>query len=239
MIEVQEYLPFEAFLYSNQAGLEGVLGATIWSQAGPVSIRYTGARTTAAANLYAITMVAPPAPTVLSDFYLIKWDGGGTDAVEELRVTAAPSSVVGYRPSAHDVAVLERSRTRTDSGEQGEFTPDTRPTLEQVEDTIKAAAEQVASVLGPEVPAAAAGMARGLVTLYSAMLVELTYFPEQVVSNRSPYAQFKQLFDDALPRVLEAVKEASEGDIEPGTGDAGFPSYGGFPSTAIGMETSW
>lgn len=240
MITTREYTPFEAFLYANQAGLAPALGVTITSpSAGPVSPRYTGVRVTATPNIYAITLIAPPAPADPSTVYLLVWDGGGVDAVEELQVAPIPSTVVGFLPTADDVAVLERARTRTDAGELGEFTSQTRPTLAQVNGTIKQAGEHVAAILGPTVPVAAAGMARGLVSLFSAMLIELTYFPEQVNTNRSPYAQWRELFDLQLPHILSAVEEATEGDIEAGTGDLGFPSYGGFPATAIGMEHPW
>jgi hypothetical protein len=83
---------------------------------------------------------------------------------------------------------------------------------------IAQAADFVAAAIGgvPDRCAAAAGSA---VLLRAAMLVELSYFPEQVRSDRSPYPELKALADDALTAALTCVTSGGEaGSTEGGAG---------------------
>jgi hypothetical protein len=96
------------------------------------------------------------------------------------------------RPTVDDVARLLRARTKDQFGnEVGTFDADTRPTADQVDEQIDASFTTIAIRLPPVaqladelLPALAA-----VVALHAACLIEKSYFPEQVNSDRSAYAQ--------------------------------------------------
>jgi hypothetical protein len=98
---------------------------------------------------------------------------------------------------------------------------------------------RVSGVIGADIPEAQFEAAKRASALYSAMLVELGYWPEQVNTGRSTYPQLKELFDEMWEDLLTALgisEDAGGGAVPEG---AGFSSSGGFPCTAIGMETPW
>lgn len=250
MISATELTSFDAILYATQSGLAAGLGVTIIDLDGnPVSPRYTGVVATSTPNIYRISLVAPPAPSGDRSLLLV-WDGAGVDAVEELVVEPTPTSMVAYLPPVKMVANYVRARTKADAGEMGTFTlstvplnQQTRPSAEQVEELIQQAGDDVLTEVGGTVPVAVQGAAQSLVALGAALLVELTYFPEQVNSGRSAYSQLKDLYDSRLIRLVTAVQESEDplgdGDPDAGSGVGGYPSFGGFPATAIGMENPW
>ena len=146
-----------------------------------------------------------------------------------------------YAPVVQDVGNILRARTKTRAGaEVGTFNADTRPTDTQVEGLINKAANDVAMVVGSDIPPLVFEDAKGVVALRAALLIELGYFPEQIGSGKSPYAQLKQLYDDDLKNLVAAVTRAG-GDPQ----EAGAPMKptGGFPMTGdpfiIGRRTAW
>ena len=82
-------------------------------------------------------------------------------------------------------------------------------------------------------PAPLINAASSLVALGAAMMVEISYFPEQVGTNRSPYAQLAAQYKDKLCRLQNAV--VSLGGARP-TDDYQTPAgaFGG-PPIPIGM----
>jgi hypothetical protein len=95
----------------------------------------------------------------------------------------------------------------------------TRPTEEQVQGLIDEAVAEVSSQLGGNPCNERLVLrARTAAAQYAAMLVELSYFPEQVQSNRSPYAQIKELYDQGLKALAMSVSEECGGQ---GAGDGG------------------
>lgn len=155
--------------------------------------------------------------------------------------------VSDYTPDLTQVADYIRTRTRTAGGsEAGTFNvaaaaeqDRTKPTAEQVQGLINRSIGRTSGVIGADVLAAHHESAKNVTALRAALLIELTYFPEQVATGRSPYAQLKELYDEEWADLLSALGI----DVEEGGGavsvDAGMPSYGGFPTTAIGMEMAW
>lgn len=117
-----------------------------------------------------------------------------------------------YTPSVADVGSILRARTKDTSGnEAGTFTADTRPTGLQVEGLIGQATAIVAAGLPDDLPDALASTARWLIAVRAAMLVELTYFPEQVNTDSSIYAELKELFGEGT-----ATLAAASHDNRPG-----------------------
>lgn len=133
-----------------------------------------------------------------------------------------------YLPTVTDVAELIPSRAKGEFGRLATFTADTQPTADQVEKTIWRAAGKVASRLGHHVPAALLDSAREVVALRAAMFVELTYFGDQIRSDKGPYAELKELYTEALADYWQDKKNLGT-DLEAGTVDdlsgAGLPSY--------------
>lgn len=99
-------------------------------------------------------------------------------------------------PTVDAVAALLRARTKDDLGNEGEFTGRTRPTYEEVQTLIGMARDDVVVEVGVEadVPERWRSSVRTLITLRAAMLVELTYFPEQIENNKSAYTAYERMY---------------------------------------------
>lgn len=158
-----------------------------------------------------------------------------------------------WQPTVEAVAGLLRARTVDKVGrEMGTFTSDTRPTREQVESLIATATVDIAADTGvlPTGSDDGAVVVRGLAAraaeLYAAMLVELTYFPEQVAAGKSPYGEYKSLLEGgpgikgARSRLVSAANEYSV-DQTLDAGDDVGPAYS-FPEDCgglVGWGTRW
>lgn len=147
-----------------------------------------------------------------------------------------------YTPTVAEVAALLRARAvDSDGNELSSFTPSTRPTDAQVSSLITRAAETVSMVVGADIDAALFEEAKSLVSLRAAMLVELSFFPEQVRDDRSAYTHYKTLWDEDLERLKLAVQEAGAGD-EPGSVDDSAGPIFSFPEDVggmVGWGTEW
>jgi len=155
-----------------------------------------------------------------------------------------------FKPTAAEVGALLRARTKDVNGnEAGTFNNDTRPTGAQVDSLAADAAGEVASVMGtedpcpdmePESQATVYAKARSAARVYTAMLVELSYFPEQVETGRSPYDRLEKLWTSRSSSLAEFVSEQCGGGSDAG-GSGGIPlAQASFPDQrVIGRETSW
>lgn len=163
--------------------------------------------------------------------------------------------VSDYKPSVATVGAWIRARTKTRGGaEAGTFNPAaaadkdrTRPTAEQVQLLIDDQFPTFSAIFGdvPDAPGdnpdAYRQAVAKLAALGVALEIELEYFPEQVATGRSPYPQLLELYDRRYGGMLSVLglDKDSSGEIDAGGVEGGFPSYGGFPTTAIGMEFPW
>lgn len=155
--------------------------------------------------------------------------------------------VSDYTPDVPAVAAFIRARTKTKGGaEAGTFNPAaaadanrTRPTEEGVEELIQSAVSDISATIGEDIDEKFFAPASRAAALWAAMLVELNYFPEQIVGGRSPYDRLKDLWEEKWENLLTAMGISTDAGGGAVTADAGFPSYGGFPTTAIGMEHPW
>lgn len=166
-------------------------------------------------------------------------DGEGGQAVAAPVHNAERSGEL-YRPTVSQIGALLRQRTIAKSSggrEIGTFTADTRPSAEQVEDIIDDAVAQVQMDIGQTLPEKVWDMAQSVIGLYSAMLVELTFFAGDVAANRSPYAQFEKLYAARLASLKTAVTEAASGG-EPGSVDTSLTPIYSFP-TAPCHDAGW
>lgn len=112
-----------------------------------------------------------------------------------------------------NVGTLLRTRTTDSQGNQlGTFTDDTRPTGAQVSQLITTATGDVASAVGSDLEEALWAQAATVVSYRAAMLVELTFFPEQVALGRSPYEQLRELYTDSLAALVAAAAGVAPGE---------------------------
>ena len=133
-----------------------------------------------------------------------------------------PLPDVAYRPTPTDVARLLRARTQDSHGvEQGDWGDDTRPSAADVDALIDQAMGPVLAFVGPlddELQAPLRPAAFHLVVLGTACLVEKSYFPEQVQSNRSAYPEYKTEYDNLLGRLVGGGDSGGDGGVMPGAG---------------------
>lgn len=124
-----------------------------------------------------------------------------------------------WSPTVADVGGLLRARTKASGGTGGQagaylgtFTSATKPTDIEVEAIIVQAVRRVVGKVGDPLPVIVGvdlnSSARHLTTLLSAMLVELSYFPEEVRQDQSAYDQYKALFDDQWAEFLGSIPGA-------------------------------
>lgn len=150
-----------------------------------------------------------------------------------------------WYPSVDDVAALVRARTKTAfGGEEGTFTRDTRPTADNVEGLIAQAAGDIISELssyGLEVCEAIEVDAAGTCCLKAAMLVELSYFPEQSADNeKSPYLAYEKMYNRRIDSLLRRAKDQCGGaGIEAGLAQYAFPERVEGVEGALAGGTGW
>lgn len=195
-------------------------------------------------------------------WYRIVWQDAGGHQTGPTEPTQIASQLQGgSRPSVKDVAALLRARTVVHGGkETGTFTQATRPTDDEVENLIDMAMDEVMGKVKPidyTQPFGSAYNAPGsdyerrirrAVALQAAILVEVSYFPEQVRNDQSPVATYQQLFDSRI-RALIAEGETGraegmgEGGAGGGSGDSPGDAYWSFPAAApgglVGYGSRW
>jgi hypothetical protein len=138
--------------------------------------------------------------------------GAGQGALQGY-VDVEEAFAASYTPQVEDVAALLPRRTiDSNSNEIGTFTDDTSVTAVQVAAIIDQAVLAVGTRLPASLTPKDTNTARWLTTLYAAMLVELTYFSEQI-PEQSPYEQYKELFDGGLESLLHA---SNDGEVSGG-----------------------
>src|SRR5690606_11913768 len=98
----------------------------------------------------------------------------------------------------------------------------TRPNEEQVSSLIENDVNDVAAAVGREILEPLWVAAQTVVTYRTAMLVELSYFPEQVAQGRSPYEHLRDLYEDSLANLVARVNDPTPGE---GPGVPSPPSY--------------
>lgn len=139
-------------------------------------------------------------------------------------------------PSVSDVGSLLRARTKSVTGtvEYGTFNSDTRPTADQAASIITTAGQHILAKIDfwphPEIPVGLQPLARRVIAVCAASLIELSHWPEQVNSQRSAYQEYKLLCEEWLQDLIDALKARMQDSDEDGDGYGGLPHYG-FPAT--------
>jgi hypothetical protein len=110
-----------------------------------------------------------------------------------------PVTPVDYKPDVHELGAIMRARTRNDLGKElGTFTEDTRPTSDEVESVIDQALALVSPRLGGAVADRLDDLARSIVTLRAAMMIEASYIPESDDNGGSAYDRYESQYTESL-----------------------------------------
>jgi hypothetical protein len=198
--------------------------------------------------------------TLTEGWYRVIWvDGSGATSSPTPPVQNLSDLAGGTRPSVAEVAALLRARTKIAGGKEvGTFNTQTRPTGSEVEVLIDQAVDEIEGKVQPvdtTVPAwtqqgdtyNASGSPyerriRRAITLYAAILIELSYFPEQVRNDQSPVAVYQQLYDERIRALItegEVGRPGGMGEGTSGAGDAPADAYWSFPDAAPGALVGW
>jgi hypothetical protein len=122
-----------------------------------------------------------------------------------------PSS--DYRPSVGDIGARMFARTLDKDGKRvGTFNADTLPTATAVDTLIDDALATVESAAGANLDGEYLAAARVCVIWHTAMLIELSYFPESTEAGDSAYKAFKDRYTDTLGHLKEALTLSRPGD---------------------------
>jgi len=144
-------------------------------------------------------------------------------------MTLADVPPESYMPSVQDVAALLRARTKDSTGvEVGTFNDDTRPTSAQAATMIDTAVNEVLVAVGPGPPDWLGMGIKSAATIKAAMLIELSYFPEQVQSSRSAYPEYAQLYQFEIQALQDAARGVGPGGMT--TFSIAIPVFGETPA---------
>jgi hypothetical protein len=144
---------------------------------------------------YSFTSVDAPDTAIYFRLLWIDANGFAQPTISQTRPTPLPA----WAPGLSDVASHIPIRTKDTSGSVlGTFTDKTAPaTAEAVSLLIAKGVRRVRPMFAsPITDPEQAETARDLAALWTAMLVELGLFPEQVNTEQSPYDRLKDLWDD-------------------------------------------
>lgn len=185
---------------------------------------------------YVFTGTAPS--PVEETAYFGKFDPkDGSDPLEEaVHVTAVRTINVplgGAVPSVPDIG--ERLHLRTITRGQnyvGTFTDETKPKENQVLGLIAKAYRHVTSKTGDPVPEKFQYDVRNMVEIYTAMLIELSYYPDQIREGRSPYPELKKLYDEGMIALLESLGAEGASAVDEVPAANAEPAYA-FPAASI------
>lgn len=131
------------------------------------------------------------------------------------------------------VGALMRARTKDRFGnESGTFSADTRPT----DDEVQALGARVSQTLLNEFSNCSSQITDGQLSDYTnalqeilnlrlAIMIELSYWPEQVATQRSPYQQYRDLLRDSVAAVRTAYCPNAAG-----SGGDGSATFVGMPA---------
>jgi len=170
--------------------------------------------------------------TLVEGWYYVEFEDATGDKSPTEPIHNVQDPAAGFLPLVSDVGAILRARTKDSNGnELGTFTTTTRPTFNQVQILISDAARDVTGLVDYDIPEESYPQARSVIALGAALLVELSYFPEQVASNRSPYDQLKALYDERLERLLTAVTREQAEDATGDETSAGSVHYAFPPVT--------
>jgi len=164
--------------------------------------------------------------TIEHGWYLISFGDVNNNIVE-----TAPTYngiPIEWTPTLQDVGHVVLSRTRDDNGNVlGTFTDVTQPTDEECRVLIQKAIDDVMPLIGTDIPEELISEAQNIASIRTAMYIELTFYANEVATNRSVYPELKALFDEKVATLAKAVVaiESGESMTDALAGAGGSPKY--------------
>lgn len=153
----------------------------------------------------------PPVYETFVPLFVTATGAGASGGADGDRVTALPlllDHIEDITPDVDDVAALERTRTTNERGEdQGTFNATTTPTDTDVDRLIEQASYDVIAALPAAVAEDHWPTIRRAVTLNAAILVEGSFFRDDV--NTDAVGLYRGLAKDALANVQSATTTES------------------------------
>jgi hypothetical protein len=128
---------------------------------------------------------------------------------------------LNWIPDLREVALHIRNRTVERATNQflGTFTTQTRPSSAEAEEVIEFAVDDVAADVGdpsdPRISVTGQKAIRALIALRAAMIIERSYYGEQIGTNKSSYPALERDWERRLPKVVDAIAEDLADEIEP------------------------
>jgi len=183
--------------------------------------------------------------TLQEGFYRVSFLDANGDVLYFAPIQNVAPATLPWTPSIQEVADQIVSRTRDQYGNEiGTFNATTRPTDTQVMHLIVEHIGDVANVIGTDIPSELWEDASTVVAERVAMQIELDYFPEQVNTDRSPYKQLKEEYEEDLSRLSRQVQVIKEGGDPTQVSTApSKQAVGSFPDTTkyppYGLSTRW
>lgn len=216
MIAAQVNVPFEAIATGASPGLAGVITVEIYDPSDGTSVLSptTDGISEPRPGTYRVELTVATAGT-----FSVRWATDDGVAEEPVSVTEGALPPVGeVVPTSDDVAALLRARTKDlDGNELGIFNANTRPTNDEVEHLITLAYAEVTAQTGATLGARCMDAARALIAIRAAAWVELSYFPEQVRSDRSVYRELADQWTAGMPALIACVEGNAPGAGEDGS----------------------
>jgi hypothetical protein len=128
------------------------------------------------------------------------------------KMNALPLFPKVFAPTVADVAVLVRARTVDSAGKVlGTFTLDTKVKPYDVNLLIARACATVSAAAPITIDSEPRLIlqARNVAALWAAMLVELSFFPEQTNTDQSSYENLRQLFETGLATLTRSLPDSN------------------------------
>jgi hypothetical protein len=148
--------------------------------------------------------------TLNQGWYEIAFFDGSNTSPPSDPVQNAPGVGDEIRPTVDDLGKLMRARTVTagsGGGEAGTFNDLTRPTGDEAQMLLTQAVNGVLMEIGVDIPPAYYAQTRWVSMLYAAMLVELTFYRNEVNRDQSSYQQYEQLYTTQLAALKRAIAQ--------------------------------
>jgi hypothetical protein len=126
----------------------------------------------------------------------------------------APSVEDSIRPSLDNLGALLHVRTTipgTGGTELGTFTSVTRPTATEAQSLIDNAVNQVLLTTGPGVASSLWSQARTVVLYLAAMLVELSFYKNEIAKDISAYPMYETQYSLSLDGLMNSITDDTPG----------------------------
>lgn len=108
-----------------------------------------------------------------------------------------------------DIGALLHSRTNSGGFELGTFTDETTPNRDQVIALLEMAAGDLEAQVPIEIPGQFEDAARRLVALQAGCLIEASYFPNELDTDRSAYKQYSAMYLAGVQKLIDALLPGS------------------------------